>query len=388
MKDEKTEDLFPAENADDSGQAEEVQILEEEEEDFIQDISDADRIIRAVGNDCIPMLILNERMIIVYCSKAARDLFEGYYYLTERPFFNVFHSSPTRETFRTIATSLNSPEKGYTWSGSLAHKAPGLRTLRTKTTFLPLFGQEKKTVFFVVLFEITDARNFFDSGKILTSLLKAVELKDNDTGAHNNRVSYYSQRIAQQLFAEKTRPQVDMDFIDNITLFAAMHDVGKIGTPDSILLKAGKLTTMEWDIMKEHTINGAFILSGFPVPMAKEIALSHHEWWDGSGYPYKLSGEMIPLPARIVAIADVYDAIRMRRTYKAAFSHEEAVKIILDHQGTHFDPDLVRVFASIQDEFRDIWEEHKDEETSVSSILEVQNAARNIFLAHPQNADN
>ena len=179
-----------------------------------------------------------------------------------------------------------------------------------------------------------------------------------------------------------------MDFIDNITLFAAMHDVGKIGTPDSILLKAGKLTTMEWDIMKEHTINGAFILSGFPVPMAKEIALSHHEWWDGSGYPYKLSGEMIPLPARIVAIADVYDAIRMRRTYKAAFSHEEAVKIILEHQGTHFDPDLVRVFASIQDEFRDIWEEHKDEETSVSSILEVQNAARNIFLAHPQNADN
>ncbi len=134
-----------------------------------------------------------------------------------------------------------------------------------------------------------------------------------------------------------------------------MHDVGKIGTPDSILQKQGPLDDYEWSIMREHTINGAFFLSIYPVPMAKEIALSHHERWDGTGYPYRLEGEMIPLSARIVAIADVYDALRMKRNYKKEYNHQQAAQIILDGSGTHFDPYLVRMFEKNSKEFGYIW---------------------------------
>ncbi|MCL2233450.1 MAG: HD domain-containing protein, partial [Treponema sp.] len=110
----------------------------------------------------------------------------------------------------------------------------------------------------------------------------------------------------------------------------------------------------------EHTKNGAFILSSYPNPMAKEIALSHHERWDGSGYPYQLSGEMIPLAARIVTLADVYDALRMERSYKPALSHEVAVQKMLDGKESHFDPFLVDVFIGIQADFRRIFDDNSD----------------------------
>ena len=136
---------------------------------------------------------------------------------------------------------------------------------------------------------------------------------------------------------------MDKDFIEDIGFLAAMHDVGKIGTPDDILNKEGPLNEFEWGIMKEHTKNGAFILSSYPNPMAKEIALSHHEWWNGSGYPYNLEGTMIPLSARIVTLADVYDALRMKRSYKPAYSHEIAIQKIQQEREVHFDPEIVDV---------------------------------------------
>jgi putative two-component system response regulator len=139
-----------------------------------------------------------------------------------------------------------------------------------------------------------------------------------------------------------------------------MHDVGKIGTPDAILNKAGKLSDWEWTVMREHTINGGFILSSYPNPMAKDIALCHHERWDGFGYPYKLEGEMIPLSARIVTIADVYDALRMERSYKPALSHKIAIAEIQGEKGTHFDPALIDVFNSITRDFEDIYESNRD----------------------------
>jgi putative two-component system response regulator len=120
--------------------------------------------------------------------------------------------------------------------------------------------------------------------------------------------------------------------------------------------------------MREHTINGTFILASHPDPMAKEIALSHHEWWNGSGYPFKLEGEMIPLSARIVTIADVYDALRMKRTYKQEFTHEETVAKIIENAGTQFDPALVEVFSTIHEEFNSIWNLMRDPEESGSSI--------------------
>jgi putative two-component system response regulator len=117
--------------------------------------------------------------------------------------------------------------------------------------------------------------------------------------------------------------------------------------------------------MREHTINGTFILSSYPVPMAKEIALSHHEWWNGGGYPFKLEGVMIPLSARIVTIADVYDALRMKRTYKSEYTHEEAMRRIVAGSGTQFDPALVEVFVRMNTDFEDIWNLLKDTDAGV-----------------------
>jgi len=190
--------------------------------------------------------------------------------------------------------------------------------------------------------------------------MEAAKLKDNDTGMHNERVGYYSRKISEYLYEHRMFFQLDPDFVENITFLAALHDVGKIGTPDYILQKPGKLTDLEWEIMREHTINGTFILASHPDPMAKEIALSHHEWWDGSGYPFNLVGEMIPLSARIVAIADVYDALRMKRTYKAEFTHEETVAKITEGGGRQFDPVLIDVFRTIHHEFAEIWNLMRD----------------------------
>jgi len=153
---------------------------------------------------------------------------------------------------------------------------------------------------------------------------------------------------------------VDREFVESIGLVAALHDVGKIGTPDDILNKAGQLEAWEWDVMKQHTTNGAYILSTYPNPMAREIALRHHERWDGTGYPHGLGQDLIPLSARIVAVADVYDALRMRRNYKEAYTHEQTVENITAERGTHFDPYLVDRFVETADTFREIFSEMAD----------------------------
>jgi len=193
---------------------------------------------------------------------------------------------------------------------------------------------------------------------------EASRLKDNDTGNHIERVNSYSRRLAMEMEPfECFHEAVDHEFIEDIGFLAAMHDVGKIGTPDDILNKNGPLETWQWEIMKEHTVNGAYLLSTHPKHMAKDIALFHHERWDGKGYPYGLSEGMAPLSARIVAIADVYDALRSKRSYKKALCHEEACSIIEKEAGTHFDPSIVEVFAGIKDDFRGIYARMADSET-------------------------
>jgi HD-GYP domain-containing protein (c-di-GMP phosphodiesterase class II) len=179
---------------------------------------------------------------------------------------------------------------------------------------------------------------------MFSSLLEASKLKDNDTGYHIERVNRYSKFMAEELYDKFEYPEIDEDYIEDIGFLAAMHDVGKIGTPDDILNKAGPLEKWERDVMNEHTKNGAYILSTYPNPMAKQIALSHHEKWDGTGYPFGMSNQMIPLCARIVAIADVYDALRMKRSYKESFNHEKTKDIILKLSSTQFDPDIVEFF--------------------------------------------
>jgi hypothetical protein len=202
---------------------------------------------------------------------------------------------------------------------------------------------------------------------ILASL---VETRDNETGNHIRRTQYYVRALARQLqyhpaFADYlVEHQIDILFKS-----APLHDIGKVGIPDSILLKPGKLDREEFEIMKTHTTLGHDAIEnakkqlGVTVEFlacAKEIALSHQEKWDGSGYPKKLVGNAIPISARLMAVADVYDALTSRRVYKDAMGHDQAITIIMEGRGSHFDPDVVDAFAEITDEFRDIAGRYSD----------------------------
>jgi len=170
---------------------------------------------------------------------------------------------------------------------------------------------------------------------------------------------------------------LDGEFIDRLFKAAPLHDIGKVGIPDRILLKPGRLDAGEFEIMKTHTtlgrdaIENALRRAGVRVPLletAKEIAFSHQEKWDGSGYPEGLAGETIPLPARLMAVADVYDALISRRVYKQAMPHAQAVKIIAEGRGTHFDPDIADAFAALQDEFQTIAVRFADQDVHLATL--------------------
>jgi putative two-component system response regulator len=198
---------------------------------------------------------------------------------------------------------------------------------------------------------------------MIFSLAKLAESRDEDTGKHLERMREYSRAIACELMTwEKFEAAIDAQFVDLIYLTSPLHDIGKVGIPDSVLLKPGKLTAEEFEIMKRHTLIGGATLQAsaeaYPeasfLQMALDISLKHHEKWDGSGYPFGLRGEEIPLSARIVALADVYDALTTKRVYKPAMSHEEASQIIRDSSGFHFDPDIVQAFFNIEPQVREI----------------------------------
>lgn len=188
------------------------------------------------------------------------------------------------------------------------------------------------------------------------TITRAAEYKDEDTGAHVKRISYYSRDLARVL-------GMNEDFIDKIFFASPMHDIGKIGIPDHILLKPGGFTPDEWAVMKGHAAMGAKILGSSKSPylkMGAEIALNHHERWDGGGYPNGRRGEAIPLAARIMSICDVYDALRSKRPYKPAFDHQKAIDILTRGDGRtqpeHFDPAILAAFKKNQAMFRDIFE--------------------------------
>lgn len=192
------------------------------------------------------------------------------------------------------------------------------------------------------------------------------ETRDNETGAHIMRTQQYVKAMAEKLMeTSKHRDYLDSSRINLLFKSAPLHDIGKVGISDSILLKPGKLTEEEFEEMKKHTVYGrdAIIKSELALgkknttsflTLAREIAYTHHEKWNGTGYPEGLSGDVIPLAGRLMAIADVYDALISKRVYKPAFPHEKAVAIITDGRGEHFDPELVDAFLAIQETFRAI----------------------------------
>ncbi|WP_426360256.1 response regulator [Pseudocolwellia sp. HL-MZ19] len=186
--------------------------------------------------------------------------------------------------------------------------------------------------------------------QIIQRLGKAAEYKDNETGMHVMRMSYYSQVIALAYGLTKNQAE-------NILNAAPMHDIGKIGIPDNIILKPGKLTDEEFAIMKTHPQIGAEILGDTNselLCLAKSISLTHHEKWDGTGYPNQLKGEEIPISGRIIALADVFDALTSKRPYKEAWSVEKTMEHIRSQKGKHFDPDLVDVLEEELDKILEI----------------------------------
>jgi len=203
------------------------------------------------------------------------------------------------------------------------------------------------------------------------AMSKLAESRDPETGEHLERMREYCKLLSEQLSRmPKYRPIIDRAFVDNIYAASPLHDIGKVGIDDSVLLKPGPLDDEEWVLMKQHPVIGAETLREVDrqhpgndfIHTGIDIAESHHEKWDGSGYPYGLSGEKIPLVARILALGDVYDALTSKRCYKDAFSHEKSRAIIEEGRGSHFDPDVVLAFFEAEEDFKKVRQEYKDPE--------------------------
>ena len=212
----------------------------------------------------------------------------------------------------------------------------------------------------------------------ILALASLAETRDSDTGNHIRRTQHYVKTLAEQL---RDHPRfANFATEQNIMLLfksAPLHDIGKVGIPDRILLKPGKLEPDEFELMKTHTTLGydalhqaerALGTNVESLTMAKQIALSHQEKWDGSGYPQALRGDQIPIPARLMALADVYDALISRRVYKAPMPHQKAVQIIIEGAGKHFDPDIVEAFIQVQDEFDAIAQRYADSDADIAKL--------------------
>jgi putative two-component system response regulator len=219
----------------------------------------------------------------------------------------------------------------------------------------------------------------------ILAMASLAETRDSDTGNHIRRTQYYVLELSKRLSSHPRFSEFLTD--DNIELLfksAPLHDIGKVGIPDRILLKPGRFDAEEFEIMKTHTTLGRDAIEHAEksldvqvefLALAKEIAYSHQEKWDGSGYPEGLSCDDIPISARLMAVADVYDALISRRVYKEGMPHERAVSIILDGSGSHFDPDIVNAFMDAAEEFRQIALRYADSDTDMKRKADYLSAA-------------
>ena len=210
-------------------------------------------------------------------------------------------------------------------------------------------------------------------GATITALCSLTAVRDHETGGHIRRTQHYVRVLAERLRDHpRFRHELDDESIDMMFKSAPLHDVGKVAIPDSILLKDGKLTPAEWEIMRRHPTYGRDAIAQAEAELgdqgssflryAREIAHCHHEKWDGSGYPQGLAGDAIPVSARLMATADVYDALMSRRVYKEAYSHEQAMGMIIAERGRHFDPDIVDALQGLAETCRDIALRYRDDD--------------------------
>ncbi|MCF7913941.1 MAG: HD-GYP domain-containing protein [Spirochaetaceae bacterium] len=315
----------------------------------------------AMNTYTFPSVLLTSNLYILYENSPYSQLFIDPYRQFPRSLAQDFPHDLHTEHIGKVFASLQSEQENFSYRGRLQAIHRSRLDQLFNVNIIPIFTDltSRPTAYQAFFDNVTKEQKELLHNTFL-SLLEASKLKDNDTGNHIQRVGEYSKVMAQYLFDHEIISEIGPEFIHNIQFLAQMHDVGKIGTPDDILNKEGPLDEREWEIMQEHTINGAYIMSTYPHSMAREIALFHHEHWDGTGYPYSIAGDMIPLSSRIVAIADVYDALRMQRSYKEPFDHQKATAIITEQRSTHFDPTLVDVYLNIQDEFYKLYTQLQD----------------------------
>lgn len=232
---------------------------------------------------------------------------------------------------------------------------------------------------------------------VMFGLAHLAECRDPATGQHLRRMKHLARELAEAAQKHpKFRAAITVDFMKSIEISAMLHDIGKVGISDEILLKPGKLTMDERREMEQHPLISSQCLRRIEeklgtanfLEMAHEIALYHHERWDGRGYPFGRRGEAIPLSARIVSIADVYDALVSERVYKPAFPHDQCVSMIRQGAGSQFDPDLVEIFLSIEDRFADVSQRIREHDPTLSMCSFMFDSERNVEAAIQEGFDN
>ena len=279
---------------------------------------------------------------------------------------------PTKDYEEKFTESILSLENDGSWQGELELLNKSGKPYFSYLTLSEIYDENKST--FAYMCSVKDVtelklmeKNLLQSLQktniaqeaIIFGMAKLSESRDPETGGHLERIRSYCQLIANKLKENKLYPKIiDDDFIEALYITAPLHDIGKVGIPDNILLKKGKLTEQEYELMKQHTIIGAETLQAIAkefggidyLRIGIDIAIAHHEKWDGTGYPYQLKNTNIPLAARILAIADVYDALTTKRVYKRAVPHEETLEMMMENRGKHFDPELLDIFYEIEEE--------------------------------------
>ncbi len=351
--------------------------------------------------DTIPasIVIVDPLCRILNCNYSAEKLFGWRWQeLAGRDYDEVFRAHRKGTALAEVLKKA-SDDKGPHIETDVPRSCKGGTICFTYASYTPIVSSDGETIAWSIMErDLTDRvrlekklKDSFDQIKdtqraTINGLATMMENRDDETGDHLGRMQQFTRVLATRLASlPKYTEYITEDYIEDLCLSSVLHDVGKVSIKEAILLKNGKLTPEEWEHMKQHSAIGGDVLRSIDkdlkfqsfLTLGKEIAYYHHERWDGTGYPSGLRSDQIPLSARIVALSDVYDALTTKRPYKGPMSHAEAMKIISDERGTHFDPDVVDVFLAEQEKFdhiRMFWSFTKHAENIDDLIAPAQRA--------------